>query len=90
MATESTEEHEKINALLDIFPCSSVDSVAINYLKKPGTRLNFFNIVAISLTRGLVQTRPFKLRLDPLQQGRYFIDLQGFGALYIRTLVNPG
>jgi hypothetical protein len=29
-ATESTEEHEKINILLEIFPCSSVDSVAIN------------------------------------------------------------
>jgi hypothetical protein len=30
MATESTEEHEKINALQEIFPCSCVDSVAIN------------------------------------------------------------
>ena len=28
MATESTEEHEKIKALQAIFPCSSVDSVA--------------------------------------------------------------
>ena len=37
-ATESTEEHEKINILLEIFPCSSVDSVAI---KKPGIWYDF-------------------------------------------------
>ena len=29
MATESTEEHEKIAIKEFIFPCSSVDSVAI-------------------------------------------------------------
>ena len=29
MATESTEEHEKIVFKVFIFPCSSVDSVAI-------------------------------------------------------------
>ena len=29
MATESTEEHESINSLIAIFPCSSVDFVAI-------------------------------------------------------------
>jgi hypothetical protein len=29
MATESTEEHEKIAIKAFIFPCSSVDSVAI-------------------------------------------------------------
>jgi hypothetical protein len=28
IATESTEEHGKINAITDFFPCSSVDSVA--------------------------------------------------------------
>jgi len=32
IATESTEEHEKINALEKILLCSSVDSVAILYL----------------------------------------------------------
>jgi hypothetical protein len=29
MATKSTKEHERINSLKDIFPCSSVDFVAI-------------------------------------------------------------
>jgi len=29
MATESTEEHRSINAIKDIFPCPSVDFVAI-------------------------------------------------------------
>ena len=32
MATESTEEHGKINALRIIFSCSSVDSVAIYFV----------------------------------------------------------
>jgi hypothetical protein len=31
MATESTEEHEKIKVLEVIFPCSSEGSVAIKY-----------------------------------------------------------
>ena len=35
IATESTEEHEKITINAFIFPCSSVDSVAI---KKIGTQ----------------------------------------------------
>ena len=30
MATESTQEHENINALPVMFSCSSVDSIAIN------------------------------------------------------------
>ena len=28
-STESTEEHERINVLIEIFPCPLVDSVAI-------------------------------------------------------------
>jgi len=34
MATESTEEHEKIKNFKEIIPCSSVDSVAKFFLYK--------------------------------------------------------
>ena len=34
LATESTEEHGKINNLQEIFPCSSVDSVAMKNLAR--------------------------------------------------------
>jgi len=59
MATESTEEHGNMSSKALVFSCSSVDSVAINYLKNLAPGLRLFNIHSDKFAKDTSSNGPF-------------------------------